>query len=287
MDKGFYFYANPFRPRSVEAARQFFACLHKRGAKVWSPEWLAREGVGTAGEPEDHPEKIRAVIALGGDGTLLRIAPRAARLGIPLLGMHAGTVGFLMRGDPDRAEELAALLMQAEYPVSAHPLMKIQTEDNEYLALNDVSLTRGEHPGIIETAVYADGEWVFSPHGDGVVVSTPLGATAYAMAAGGPIPRPDVDCLLVVPLCARELLQRPVILPGNSQITLRCQGTERRRLQLSLDGQTLIPLIRETEIRITRSRETALLIQPDPPRFFTTLRQKQQQWNALQTKEQE
>ena len=287
MKKGFYFYANPFRPHSIDAARRMYEQLHNQNARVFSPKWLAEEGIGEKAELEDCREAISALIALGGDGTLLRIAPQAARLGIPLLGVHAGTVGFLMQGNIREAAELSALLMRDEYPLSTHGLLSIRVDGQEYLALNDVSLTRGEHPGIIEVAVFADGEWVFSPHGDGVVVSTPLGATAYALAAGGPIPRPDAECTLIVPLCARELLQRPVILPSHSAVTLRCQGTPRRRLQLSIDGQTLLPLTKETEILITPSREKALLIQPGPPRFFATLRQKQQQWNALQTNEQE
>ncbi|MDO5327379.1 MAG: hypothetical protein Q4G00_11760, partial [Clostridia bacterium] len=153
-----------------------------------------------------------------------------------------------------------------------------------YLALNDLALTRGEHPGVIEVSIFADGEEVFCAHGDGAVVSTPLGATAYGLSAGGPIVRHDAQCLMVTPLCARELLLRPVILPLGAHITLRAHGRERRRLQLAIDGQTLLPVTHEAEVEIALASDRVRMILPGPPHFFDTLRKKQVIWN-LQDKQ--
>lgn len=279
MKPSFFFYANPYQPRSAQAARALAAEAEKRGARVYAEPWLAQEGVGLEASVEALPGEVRALVALGGDGTLLRCAPAAARQNVPLLGVHTGTVGFLMPGDADRPAELAQLLIQEAYPEDRYPLLRVRCGGKQYLCLNDVSLTRGEHPGVMETVAQADGELVFRAHGDGVVVSTPLGCTAYGLAAGGPVVRPDVGCLMITPLCARELLLRPVILPLSAQVLLWAHGSQRRRFQLAIDGQTLLPITDESQVEISQAEESIRLIRPEPARFFDTLRRKQAIWN--------
>ena len=284
MKPSFYFYANPFQPRSTEAAQALQKAITKLGGEVFSEQWLAEEGVGQACSLQEIPEDVRAMVVFGGDGTLLRASQDAVKRNLPLLGVHTGTVGFLMQGDAAAPEKTAALLMENEYPIVSYPLLNIRYDGESHLALNDLALTRGEHPGVIEVIVYADGEEVFCAHGDGAVVSTPLGATAYGLSAGGPIVRHDAKCLMVTPLCARELLLRPVILPLTARITLKAHGRERRRLQLAIDGQTLLPVTHEAEVEIALAPILVRMILPGPPHFFETLRKKQVFWN-LQDKQ--
>lgn len=279
MQSSFYFYANPYQPRSEEAARALAESLKKSGAMVYSLPWLAEKGVGMAADENSLPPGLRAVIALGGDGTLLRCAPLAVKRNLPLFGVHTGTVGFLMPGDANDPEGIACMLMQPEYPLIERPLLEIVWENQRFLALNDVSLTRGEHPGVIETTLMADNEKLFTAHGDGAVISTPQGATAYMMAAGGPIVHPDTRCLLAAPISARELLLRPVVLPAEAKITMLARGDERRRLQLAIDGQHLFPIRKEISVSVRTAKEKARLIYPGAPSFFNTLRQKQKIWN--------
>ncbi len=284
MKPSFYFYANPFQPRSTEAARKLKTAVEAGGGQVFAEQWLAEEGGGTPCALEEMPDGIRAMVVFGGDGTLLRAAGEAVKRKLPLLGVHTGTVGFLMQGDAEAPERTAALLMEDEYPIVSYPLLDIRYDGQSYLALNDLALTRGEHPGVIEVSIFADGEEVFCAHGDGAVVSTPLGATAYGLSAGGPLVRHDAPCLMVTPLCARELLLRPVILPLGVHITLRAHGRERRRLQLAIDGQTLLPVTHEAEVEIALASDRVRMILPGPPHFFDTLRKKQVIWN-LQDKQ--
>lgn len=279
MKQAFYFYANPYQPCSQQAAFALWSSLQRRGALVYSQPWLAEKGIGAGMDEYALSSHIRAIVAFGGDGTLLRAAPLAARRGIPLLGVHTGTIGFLMQGDKDRPEETADLLMKKEYSLKACPMLKICVDGQEYLALNDVSLTRGEHPGVVRVQVEADGENVFTAHGDGAVISTPLGATAYFLAAGGPIVRPDTKCLLASPICARELLLRPVVLPLDAKLALTAQGHARRRLQLAIDGQIMIPVEKDIRVEVQTAQEKTLLLSPDAPSFFQTLRMKQRIWN--------
>lgn len=285
MDRQFYFYANPYQPQSVNAARALQNGLNARGARVFSDPWLAQVGIGETCAPESIPAGVSAMAVFGGDGTLLRAAQYAVRRGLPLLGVHTGTVGFLMPGNPGDAESLAEMLNGGGYAVRESPLLRIRYEGKEYLALNDLAFTRGEHPGVMELRVEADGEEVFTAHGDGAVVSTPLGCTGYGLSAGGPIVRPDAPCLMITPLCARELLLRPVILPLSARITLSAHGQARRRLQLAVDGQTLLPVTDEAKVEITLADVKARLIQPREHRFFDTLRRKQVDWNLLEKQE--
>ena len=285
MRPSFYFYANPYQPKSVAAARALARETAALGGRVYAEKWLADEQVGEACEVGDMPADVRAMAVLGGDGTLLRAAQDAVRRGLPILGVNTGTVGFLMRGNAEEPTEAAKLLFRDQYPTVAYPMLEIAYEGQTYLALNDLALTRGEHPGVIEVSAFADGENVFCAHGDGAVISTPLGATAYGLSAGGPIVRHDAPCLLLTPLCARELLLRPVVLPLTARVTLLAHGRERRRLQLAIDGQTLLPVTHEAQVETRLARERIRMIQPGPACFFDTLRRKQAVWNHQEKQE--
>ena len=134
-------------------------------------------------------------------------------------------------------------------------------------------------------SVIRTGEEIFTAHGDGAVVSTPLGCTGYGLSAGGPIVRPDAPCLMITPLCARELLLRPVILPLSALVLLWAHGSQRRRFQLAIDGQTLLPVTHEAQVEISAAKETIRMIRLRPSRFFATLRRKQAAWNDYEIQE--
>ena len=279
MQPSFYFYANPYQARGADAALALSEAIKARGGRVFADPWLSELGAGEACALPDLPDGVLALVAFGGDGTLLHIVQETLDRDLPLLGVNTGTVGFLMNGRADDAPRTAEKLMTGAFTVRRYPLLRIQYEDKAYFALNDLSLTRGEHPGVIEVQVLADGETVFCAHGDGAVVSTPLGATAYGLSAGGPVIRPDAACLLAVPLCARELLLRPVILPLGTEVTLLAHGRDRRRLQLAVDGQILLPVTQEARVTVSLADKQAQLIQLEKTGFFDTLRKKQAVWN--------
>lgn len=285
MRSAFYFYANPYQAQSALAARALAEAVQALGGKVYAEPWLTAQTGGETCEIEQMPKDVRAMVVLGGDGTLLRAAPEAAKRRLPVLGVNTGTVGFLMRGRADQPMEAAELLLRDTYPIVAYPLLEIDYEGKTYLAVNDLALTRGEHPGVIEVSAFADGENVFCAHGDGAVISTPLGATAYGLSAGGPIVRHDAPCLLLTPLCARELLLRPVVLPLSARITLLAHGRERRRLQLAIDGQVLLPVTHEAQVETRLAQEQIHMIQPGPACFFDTMRRKQAVWNQQDRQE--
>ena len=279
MRPSFYFYANPYQARGADAAFALAVAIRERGGRVITDQWLSDCGVGIACALAEMPDDIQALVAFGGDGTLLHTVQETLDRDLPLLGVNTGTVGFLMNGRADDPQGIAEKLIAGAFDIRQYPLLRIQYDEKEYFALNDLSLTRGEHPGVIEVQALAEGETVFCAHGDGAVVSTPLGATAYGLSAGGPVIRPDADCLLLTPLCARELLLRPVILPLSTHVTLLAHGRDRRRLQLAIDGQILLPVTREAEVKIGLAEKRVRLIQTEKNGFFDTLRKKQAVWN--------
>ena len=279
MRPSFYFYANPYQARGAEAALALAAAIYDRGGEVYTDQWLADRGVGNACALAQMPDDIQAVVAFGGDGTLLHTVQETLDRNLPLLGVNTGTVGFLMSGRADDPQNTAEKLITGAFTVQQCPLLCIRYGGKEYFALNDLSLTRGEHPGVIEVQVLADGETVFCAHGDGAVVSTPIGATAYGLSAGGPVIRHDAACLLITPLCARDLLLRPVILPLGTEVTLLAHGRDRRRLQLAIDGQILLPVTQEARVTISLAEKHVRLIQLEKNGFFDTLRKKQAVWN--------
>ncbi len=285
MQPSFYFYANPYQQRGADAAHALADAVRERGGMVFTDPWLADRGVGEACALTEIPDEVRALIAFGGDGTLLHTLQETLNRDLPLLGVHTGTVGFLMNGRADDPQGTAEKLVSGAFAVRQYPLLRVRYDGKEYFALNDLSLTRGEHPGVIEVRALADGETVFCAHGDGAVVSTPLGATAYGLSAGGPVIRHDTACLLLVPLCARELLLRPVILPLGTDVTLLAHGRDRRRLQLAIDGQILLPVTREARITVGLAEKRAKLIQIEENGFFDTLRRKQAVWNQQDERE--
>ena len=247
MRPSFYFYANPFQARGADAALALAGAVRRRGGEVFSDPWLAEQGVGNACTLANLPDDLRALVAFGGDGTLLRTVQETLGRDLPLLGVNTGTVGFLMNGRANDPEGTAEKLISGAYTVQKCPLLRIRYEGKEYFALNDLSLARGEHPGVMEVQALADGEEVFIAHGDGAVVSTPLGAT--------------------------------VILPLGTEVTLLAHGRDRRRLQLAIDGQILLPVTQEAQVHIGLAENRVRLIQFETNCFFDTLRKKQAVWN--------
>ena len=285
MKSSFYFYANPYQPKSAEAARELAQALQARGGTVYTERWLSDAGAGGERPLQEVLGDIGALVAFGGDGTLLRASQLVMGRRIPLLGVHTGTVGFLMRGRADEAQKLADLLIRGEYVLDEYPVLEIGYDGKKYYALNDLALTRGEHPGVIEVTALADGETVFCANGDGAVISTPVGSTAYGLSAGGPVVRHDADCLIVTPLCARELLLRPVVLPLAAGISLKAHGRERRRLQLAIDGQILLPVTHEAQVEVSAAPFRVPMIRPERLGFFDILRKKQAVWNQQEIQE--
>ena len=218
------------------------------------------------------------VIVLGGDGTLLAAARTFAATGTPLLSVNLGYLGFLTE------VRLADLYATLEgwcgncHTLDARALLHVELWRSEalrcsYEALNEAVVSKGEAARMGDFAVELDGKSVASFRADGVIVSTPTGSTAYSLAANGPILTPDVDALVVTPICPHLLTLRPIVVRGDAALTVRAEG-ESNTAHLTVDGQLAVELRRGDEVRCHRSNHTVNLVRLSESGFFEALRSK-------------
>jgi NAD+ kinase len=218
------------------------------------------------------------VIVLGGDGTLLSVARIFAGTGTPILSVNLGFLGFLTEV---RLADLYATLdgwCKDCYEVDERSMLhsELWREGgllSSYEALNDIVVSKGDIARMGEFAVELDGKSVAGFRADGVIVSTPTGSTAYTLAANGPILTPDVDAMVVTPICPHQLTLRPIVVRGDAHLTVRVVGVPNTAL-LTVDGQQAIELLREDEVRCQRSNHTVKLVRLSEGSFFEVLRSK-------------
>lgn len=218
------------------------------------------------------------VIVLGGDGTLLAAARIFATVDTPILSVNLGYLGFLTEvrlGDLYATLEnwCAGCHTLDERAMLHAELWRAGAEIASFEALNEVVVSKGDIARMGDFAVELDGRSVASFRADGVIVSTPTGSTAYTLAANGPILTPNVDAMVVTPICPHLLTLRPIVVRGDASLTVRVEGVPDVAL-LTIDGQQKVELRRGDEIRCCRSRHSVKLIRLGESGFFDALRSK-------------
>jgi NAD+ kinase len=220
----------------------------------------------------------KLVIVLGGDGTMLAVARIFAATGIPILGVNLGFLGFLTE---IRLSDLYTTLegwCQDCHTLDPRAMLHacLWREGSEYAtyeALNEVVVSKGDIARMGDFAVELDGKTVARFRADGVIVSTPTGSTAYTLAANGPILTPDVNALVVTPICPHLLTLRPIVVRGEATLAVRVEGVPTNCL-LTVDGQQAVNLQLGDEIRCHRSENKVNLVRMKESGFFEALRSK-------------
>jgi len=218
------------------------------------------------------------VIVLGGDGTLLSVARTFAASGTPILSVNLGFLGFLTEV---RLADLYSTLegwcngchvLDARVMLHA-ALWRDSALHSSFEALNDAVVSKGDIARMGDFSVELDGKKVARFRADGVIVSTPTGSTAYTLAANGPILTPDVDAMVVTPICPHLLTLRPIVVRGDASLTVRVEGIPNQAL-LTVDGQLAVALQLGDEVRCQRSSNTVNLVRMRESGFFEALRSK-------------
>jgi NAD+ kinase len=218
------------------------------------------------------------VIVLGGDGTLLSVAHIFAATGTPILAVNLGFLGFLTEV---RLADLYSTLeawrsdchvLDARIMLHAE-LWRKGEKHSAFRALNEVVVSKGDVARMGDFTVELEGKRVARFRADGVIVSTPTGSTAYTLAANGPILTPDVDALVVTPICPHLLTLRPIVVRGDASLTVRIEGVPNQAL-LTVDGQRAVALQLDDEVRCRRSHHTVNLVRLSESGFFEALRSK-------------
>ncbi len=216
------------------------------------------------------------VIALGGDGTILRYARRAAVRDKPVLGVNLGKLGFLSEVSTDELSECIDEILRGDYIVSNRLTIDCSTNGNgedDIFGINDVVVDRGGMLRVIDVETYVDEDYLITFKGDGLIISTPTGSTAYSLSCGGPIVAPDTDVLIITPISPHTLNARPVIIPADKEIRVVISSPE-PFVQLSVDGQLQRRLSIPVEMKFRRSDKEVKLIKRRVRSYYDVLRSK-------------
>ena len=219
------------------------------------------------------------VIVVGGDGSMLGAARSMVDYQVPLLGVNRGRLGFLTDIMPDEIESKVMDVLNGDYISESRFMLEMSVWRNGELvksghALNDIVLHPGRHLRMIEFELYVDSEFVYSQASDGLIVTTPTGSTAYALSGGGPLMHPSLDAIGLVPLNAHSLTSRPIVVSGDSEISLLLGDESVTIMHIACDGQIYQRVRPNDDIRIKKKANRLTLIHPSDHNYYETCRRK-------------
>ena len=216
-------------------------------------------------------------ITVGGDGTIIHAAKYAARFDKPLIGVNVGRLGFAADIEIDGISELTRIL-DGDYSVEERILFDVEVIKNgvskNYLAVNDAVIARGQLSKIIDLQVTLDDEEIAKYRADGLLFSTPTGSTAYSLSAGGPIVAPQLDCILMTPVCPHSLFSRSVIFEGNSVLTVSVKIPSECCCVLTIDGEKNVDILAEDTVKIKKSDLKLKFVSINKRNFYRKLNEK-------------
>jgi NAD+ kinase len=222
------------------------------------------------------------IIAIGGDGTLLKTARLVGGTDIPILGVNTGTLGFMMQTTPDELIVALDHIAQGAYSLDTRLVLQAHVNDGQrtvdediktYSALNDIVVDKGAVCRVIEMAILINGEYVNTVIGDGLIISTPTGSTAYSLAAGGPIVVPELEAMIISPICPHTLSNRAMVLSSHDRIAIEVRA-DHPDLMLTIDGQESVLIQSGDRIELWRASFTVKLIRYSSRSFYDVLRTK-------------
>lgn len=217
------------------------------------------------------------VIVIGGDGNMLGMARHFAKYQVPLIGINRGNLGFLTDIAPQTAfEQLHNCLERGEFFIEERFLLEAKVERNgkiiaEHNALNEVIIHANQVAKTIDFEVSIDGKFAFSQRSDGLIIATPTGSTAYSLSANGPILTPNLNAIALVPMFPHSLSSRPVVIDGDSQLSLRFAQYNQPALRVSCDNQVSLPFAPEDRVLVQKSPEKLQLLHLNDYNYFNVL----------------
>lgn len=222
-------------------------------------------------------EQADLVIVIGGDGNMLGMARQLAKYEVPLIGINRGNLGFLTDIAPQTAfEQLYSTLERGEFIIEERFLLEAKIEQNGKVielsnALNEVVIHSSQIARTIEFEVSIDGKFAFSQRSDGLIIATPTGSTAYSLSAGGPILTPNLNAVVLVPMNPHSLASRPLVIDGDSVVSMRFAQYNQPNLVISCDSQRLLPFSSDERVIVQKSPDTLKLLHLKDYNYFTVL----------------
>ncbi len=278
---------NPYRDAGLKAAQSAKRILEQSGVEAviclpFSPDEF--------GGKLEIPQSVKLtpldralrgadmLICFGGDGTILHAAKEATPLGVPILGVNMGSVGFMAELEHSEMS-LLSRLAAGKYTLENRMMLDVTVRREgktvyAETALNDMVLTKGTVARVLELQVTGDRILITSFSGDGLIVATPTGSTAYSMAAGGPIVEPSAQNIIVTPVCAHSLRVRPMVLDGARTVGVRLERGRRRCAYLSVDGGRAFRVLAGDRVEARRSSQVTRLVKLTGRSFYELIHQK-------------
>ena len=259
---------NDEKPRAVQETKNLKGWLKKRGCKaVVLPSSI---------------NKINAIdfaLCLGGDGTMLRASRFLAPAKIPVLGVNLGSMGFLAETNPEECFDFVDKILVGNFKIEERMMLSVEVcrggKKTVYTALNDCMIHSGNNGRVITVTAELNGNFLGDYVGDGLIVATPTGSTAYSLAASGPIVHPHLSVLLLTPICPHTLTQRPLIVSSSHTLCLKADSSAvREKPILSMDGQTSVFISSRDTVTITESASPLRLITNPKRKYLEVLRKK-------------
>ena len=275
---------NPYRDQNFGTAREAMEILKKAGmqVKLCLPFEVDRS--------YDLPKDLRftrldremqtadLVVCFGGDGTILHMAKSATRRGIPLLGVNIGTMGFMAELESTELDKLVKVA-RGEYTLDSRMMLDVTVQRERDIlfhdiCLNDVVVTKGAVARVIDLKVYGDKILICNIFGDGVIVATPTGSTAYSLSAGGPIVEPTAENIILTPISAHTIQAKAMVLDKNRLIDVTVPKQSRKTAYLSVDGGKAFKLFAGDTVQVTRSRRCLCLVRLSDKSFYEKINRK-------------
>ncbi|MCI0501030.1 MAG: NAD(+)/NADH kinase [Epsilonproteobacteria bacterium] len=212
------------------------------------------------------------LVTIGGDGTLISVARRSIKFSKPILGINLGTLGFLTSVLPEELDVFLNDFLADNYAIDSRMMIKATIDKNKTIAFNDIVLKSKSVVHMVNIDAFVDGKKFNSYYGDGLVVSTPTGSTAYNLSSGGPVVYPLTEAFIVTPISAHSLTQRPLVLPAEFEIELKTPDID--GAIVLIDGQDMYELKQNESVKIKIANQKSKLIRAKERDYFSVLNQK-------------
>ncbi len=275
---------NPYRDKNFYTVRSAYQILKESGLEV--KLCLPFDVDKTCELPKDlyfhrldrELPTADMIICFGGDGTILHMAKLATRHGIPILGVNIGTMGFMAELESGELQELRRLAT-GDYTIDSRMMLDVTVHRQRdiifhELSLNDVVITKGSVARIVHLSVAFDGVQAMECGGDGVIVATPTGSTAYSLSAGGPIVEPEAHSIIVTPICAHGIGSRCMVASSHRSVTVELIRNARRNAYLSVDGGKALRLSMGDVTTVRKSEKETKLIRLKNRSFYDVVNTK-------------
>lgn len=268
------------KDNDLKYTRILIDSIHEAGGKaILSDDVSKGLGRNTSPSGDSVINEADILVCLGGDGTFLKLAREVYSLDIPLLGINMGSLGFLTEVERTEIKGAVEQLVKNDYEIENRMMLKVNVIRNGKIiagdtALNDIVISRGALSRILHLKMYMNDSFADLFPGDGLIVSTPTGSTGYSLSAGGPIVEPNVDLIIVTPICPHILYSRSFITTGNGEIKVIIDEEYRHSAMVTVDGQEGYEVLGGDTIIIKKAEYNTKMIRINSRNFFNVLRKK-------------